>query len=447
MDAHERFFGTDGIRDEFGKGRLTPDNLHRIGRAIGAFARERIPGEPRVFSGRDTRESGPELLRGLARGLAAERLTIEDGGVLPTPAIAWWTATGGCDVGIALTASHNPARFNGVKVFLGGGRKTSEEEEDALDAKIRALAPVGVGLGQATPRTDVLGSYLSAATAHLVEGGRLDGLSVILDCANGATQRTAPEVVRRLGGEPHVLAVPSHEINDGCGTEHPAKWQEAVVVASAGAGLAFDGDGDRVLLCDEAGRVLDGDDLLHLLASDLNARKALPDRVVVATVMSNMGLQVALGEEGILLERVPVGDRNVATRMREIGAALGGEQSGHVVQRWGDALIGDGVVAGVMALQAARRRRVALSSLRAETPRYPQALVNVRVKKKLPIEQVPSLREAVEREEQGLLGRGRVLVRYSGTEPLLRIMVEAPDRATVDAVAGRLRAEAERLAL
>jgi phosphoglucosamine mutase len=293
----------------------------------------------------------------------------------------------------------------------------------------------------------VLGAYLAAATALLVEGGRLDGLSVILDCANGATQRTALEVFRRLGASPHLLATAGHAINEGCGTEHPAKWREAVVVARAHAGVAFDGDGDRVLLCDEAGQVLDGDDLLHVLASDLWARKALPDGVVVATVMSNMGLQVALAGEGILLERVPVGDRHVAARMRQIGAALGGEQSGHVVQRWGDALVGDGLVAGVMALQAARRRGLPLSALRETTPRYPQALVNVRVRRKTPIEQFPSLVEAISREEDALLGRGRVLVRYSGTEPLLRIMVEAPDRATVEAVAARIEAEVVRLAL
>lgn len=444
MTANEPFFGTDGVRDEFGKGRLSAANLPRIGRALGAFARGVAANgtPPRVFLARDTRESGPALLAGIAAGLEAEGARAEDGGVMPTPAIAWWATTGECDLAIALTASHNPPRFNGIKVFLPGGRKTSPDEEADLDAGIRAAKAPPKAAARVAPRTDALPAYVDAAAKWLEPGGRLDGLRLVVDCANGATQATAPAVLGRLGAAVLPLAVTGRGINEGCGTENPAAWIDAILRARADGGLAFDGDGDRVLLCDRTGRILDGDPVLHLLALEFKARGALPGDLVVGTVMANLGLESVLRRSGIHLERTPVGDRYVAQRMRETGAALGGEQSGHVVLRWGDALIGDGLVAGVRALQAAKSRGLTLEQAREATPRFPQVLHNVPVATKVPLEDAPAFLAAVKREEDGLKGDGRVVVRYSGTEPLLRIMVEAKERATVDAVIARLASEA-----
>lgn len=437
--SHDAFFGTDGIRERFGEGKLSPDNLRRIGRALAGFARDRLAPRPRIFVARDPRPSGPALLQGLCEGMCAEGVVAEDGGILPTPAIAWWTSTGACDLGVALTASHNPPADNGVKVFLPGGRKTTPEEEHELDARIRAASPVGAP-ARTTARSEAVDAYVRAAVAFLEPGGRLEGARLAIDCANGATTRTARRILEGLGAtvDGSVGSDVAGSINDRCGTEHPERWRAAVRALGGLGGVAYDGDGDRVLLADERGEVLDGDPLLHLLARDLDARGLLPGRVVVATVMSNLGLEQALGARGLRLERVPVGDRNVAARMRELGAGLGGEQSGHILLRWGDALVGDGVVAGVVALQAARRRGLALSDARAEVVKCPQILRNVPVARKVPLEEAAGFSAAVRAEEAGFAGRGRVVVRYSGTEPLLRIMVEGPDAASVTASVDRL---------
>jgi phosphoglucosamine mutase len=278
----------------------------------------------------------------------------------------------------------------------------------------------------------------------LEAGGRLDGLRLVVDCANGATTRTARRVLEGLGAAvaTPVGSDPAGAINGGCGTEHPAAWRAAVLAAKGHGGLAFDGDGDRVLLADERGQVLDGDPVLHLLAREMHARGALPNDLVVSTVMANAGLEAALRGFGVRLDRTPVGDRYVADRMRATGAALGGEPSGHVLLRWGDALVGDGLFGGVRALQAARARGLSLSAVLAELPRWPQVLKNVRVARKVPLEEAPGFLAAVRREEGALAGRGRVVVRYSGTEPLLRIMVEAPDEGAVHAAVSRLETAA-----
>jgi phosphoglucosamine mutase len=446
MTHGDAWFGTDGVRDRAGEGRLSPENVRRLGRAVGSFARDRVGPGARVFAARDTRPSGPALLRGLAEGLAAEGLSLEDGGVMPTPAIAWWVASGGCDLGLAITASHNPPTDNGVKVLLHGGRKASREEEADIEARIRRLPPAA-GSPRVVPRGEAADRYAAAAVAALEGQGRLDGLRLAVDCANGATERTARRVLEALGADVRtpVGSDPAGEINAGCGTEHPAAWRAAVRTEHAHGGLAFDGDGDRVLLADEEGEILDGDPVLHLLAREMHARAALPSDLVVSTVMANAGLEDALARFGVRLERTPVGDRFVAERMRETGAALGGEPSGHVLLRWGDALVGDGLVAGVRALQAARRRGLALSAARAEVPRWPQLLRNVRVQRKVPLEEAPAFLNAVRREEGALAGRGRVVVRYSGTEPLLRIMVEAPDEGAVREAVSRLETAAARI--
>ncbi len=446
MSGDAPFFGTDGIRDHADHGRLTPDNLRRIGRAIAGFAKARLRAQPRVIVGRDPRPSGPAILAALAEGMAAEGVAVDDGGVLPTPAVAWFTVAGGADLGIAITASHNPAEDNGIKVLLPGGLKTSPDDEAELEARIAAAPPTGAR-AQVRPRPDAVDRYVTAAVVRVSAGGPLKGLRLVVDCANGATMRTAPRILAALGADVRttVGADATGAINDRCGTQHPEAWRAAVRAAAAHGGLAFDGDGDRVLLCDERGEVLDGDPVLHLLAVDLDARGALPGRRVVATVMSNFGLEQALAARGVVLDRVPVGDRHVAARMRETRAALGGEQSGHVLLPWDGALLGDGVVAGVAALQAARRRGLTLSQCRGEVPRYPQVLRNVRMAVRVPLASSPAFQAALQAEERGLAGTGRVVVRYSGTEPLLRIMVEGQDEGAVAAATDRLERAARDL--
>lgn len=360
------FFGTDGIRDRAGEGRLTADNVRRVGSAVASFARERFGAAVRVGVARDPRPSGPSIVAGLVEGLAgggAAAAPVGDAGVLPTPALAWAVAAGLFDVGVMVTASHNPAPDNGIKVLLRGGRKTSPEEEAEIEARMPAAVPAsGAVAARVVARPDVLDRYLAAAVVRLSAGGRLDGVRLVVDCANGATRGTARRVLEALGATvvTPVGADPAGTINDGCGTEHPAAWRAAVRAACDGGqdvvgGLAFDGDGDRVLLCDEAGEVLDGDVMLHLLALDLHGRGALPGPRVVSTSMANLGLEEVLAARGIALDRTDVGDRHVAERMRATGAVLGGEPSGHVLLAWDGALIGDGVVAGVASLQAARR--------------------------------------------------------------------------------------------
>lgn len=443
--SDDAFFGTDGIRDRFGVGRLSPGNLRRIGRALASFVSERRGPGARIGFGRDTRASGPTLLEGLAEGLAAGGFGALDGGVMPTPAVAWWTAHGGCDVGVALTASHNPAADNGVKVFLSGGRKTSPDEEADLDARIRRASTDGAP-ARVEPFSAALHRYVEAVVRELSRGGRLDSWRLAVDCANGATTRTARRVLEALGAsvETPVGADPAGAINDRCGTEHRDAWLAAVRSSRVDGGIAFDGDGDRVLLADDSGEVLDGDPLLHLLARDLKDRGLLTGDRVVATVMSNFGLERALLACGVVLDRVPVGDRHVAARMRETDAALGGEQSGHVVMRFDGALLGDGLVAGVTAIQAARRRGLSLRAARAEVVKVPQVLRNVRVERKVPLEDAPEFASSVAAEGRALAGRGRVVVRYSGTEPVLRIMVEATDAVEVAAAVERLERAAVR---
>jgi phosphoglucosamine mutase len=369
---------------------------------------------------------------------------VTDLGVLPTPAVALAAAAWGHDLGIMVSASHNPEADNGIKPFTVGGRKLTVAEEREVEAEV-------LGLAGPVPRTTATRSsqpgaarYVRETAALLSDGPSLAGLRLVVDLAAGAVSTAAPDVLSALGVQARLLhPAGSRAINDHCGSEHPEAWLAAVQGARADGGLAFDGDGDRVLVADAGGALLDGDDLLAILAQDLLARGELPGRTVVATVMSNLGLEERLGALSARLERTPVGDRNVAERLRALGAVLGGEASGHVVlarplSSGGAALIGDALVAGIRVLQAARRLGRSLADLRAERPRYPQVLRNVRMKARRPLETWAALQQAIQAEEARLAGRGRVLVRYSGTEPLLRLMVEGKDAAEVEASVGRL---------
>ena len=454
--AVRRFFGTDGVRDVAGQGRLTMDNVARLGWAFARFAQERSGrGEPTLVIGRDPRPSGPDLMAALVGGLRAGGARVHDAGVLPSPALAWAVARRGYDLGCMLSASHNPSEYNGIKAFAESGRKLTIEEELAIEAWMdKAPAKLPSRSNGMTPADEIVVAYVDETLGWLQSSGRLDGLRVVVDLSGGAASDTAPAVLEALGAQ----VVPLHAadtvvINDGVGSEHPEAWLAALREEPGAYGLAFDGDADRILLADATGVILDGDDMLAILAQDAIARhNAVPGGTVVSTVMSNLGLEEFLADRDVRLERAPVGDRNVAERMRATGAAFGGEPSGHVVLERTDlpgdrpVLIGDALVAAVRVLQAALRSGLPLSVLRERRVRHPQLLVNVKMAERIPLDDWPAFNAERERQEALLGDEGRLVLRYSGTEPLLRIMGEGRDadlvRSAVEALAEVARAEA-----
>ncbi|PYQ15650.1 MAG: phosphoglucosamine mutase [Acidobacteria bacterium] len=435
-----RFFGTDGIRGRAGQPPLDDATVQKIGRAIVRALGVR---SPRVLLGRDTRESGARLEAHLAAGLAAEGAVPESAGVLPTPAIAHLARQGardregGYDLGVVLSASHNPYEDNGIKVFGGAGRKFSPELEEKTEAIIAELDSPLLGPPTLAQR-DLTRAYLSHLSA-CYRGRSLEGRRLVVDCANGATSFLARRLFEGLGADVTVIhdAPDGRNINHGCGATVPREVADAVVRQGAEMGMAFDGDGDRCILADAAGRVVDGDHVLFLAARDLKARDALKGGAVVATIMSNVGLEVALGQLGIPLVRTAVGDRNVLEEMERRGANLGGEQSGHVIFRDHEPT-GDGLLTALKVLEVVAAAGRSLAELAAELPVYPQVLRNARVRDKADIEGIPEVRAALDAARAALDGRGRLVVRYSGTEPVLRVMAEGPDEAEVTRLVERI---------
>jgi phosphoglucosamine mutase len=444
-------FGTDGVRGVAGQGALSPENVSRLAHALVGFAAARSSGRARlrVLLARDPRPSGDALTNRLAGHMAAAGAEVVDAGVLPSPALAWLTAEGDYDLGCSISASHNTHEYNGIKPFVEGGRKLTIDEELAIEAAMPAEAPVVPPLDLAHDAS-LRERYVEATSASLARGGRLDGHALVVDLSAGAASETAAAVLERLGATVRILnEAGTRPINEDCGSEHPEAWLAAVAATPGTMGLAFDGDADRVIVADETGEALDGDDLLAVMAMDLAARGGVPGKTVVATVMSNLGLEELLAGLGTRLERTPVGDRNVAERMRALGAVLGGEPAGHVVLPREDAgtdpiLVGDGLVAGVRVLQAARRLGEPLSALRARRVRHPQTLVNVRMGVRRPLGDWPAFARELAVQEAALAGTGRLVVRYSGTEPLLRIMAEGRDRGQVVAAVEALAKVARR---
>jgi phosphoglucosamine mutase len=431
-----RFFGTDGIRGRAGDPPLDPATVQKIGRAI---VRALGAATPRVLIGRDTRESGPAIEQHLAAGLAAEGAEVDSAGVIPTPAIAHLARQRsgmrrrGYDLGVVISASHNPYEDNGIKVFGGAGRKFSTELEEKTEAEIERLDGPLLNARSVRQR-DLAGAYLRHLSRSYA-GPALEGLHLAVDCANGATSFFARPLFEGLGAR--VTAIndqpDGRNINRGCGATSPECVADLARRVGADAGLAFDGDGDRCIMADATGRVIDGDHVLFLAARHLHAARQLKGGAVVATIMSNVGLEVALGKSGIPLVRTAVGDRNVLEEMERRGANLGGEQSGHVIFLDHEPT-GDGLLTGLKVLEVVRRSGRPLPELAADLPVYPQVLRNVRVREKADIEQIPEVRQALDRARTALDGRGRLVVRYSGTEPLLRVMAEGPDEAEVRAL-------------
>jgi phosphoglucosamine mutase len=433
-------FGTDGVRGD-ADADLTSPLVDALGRAIA-----RALGPSRVLIGRDTRESGARIEGDLARGLAAERVATIPLGVLPTPAIAYVAARTRVPAAI-VSASHNPWTDNGVKVIGADGCKLPDQAEAAIEAELRAIVDAG---GPAPAATEIIerlpaagDDYVSHLLAALGER-RLDELSVVLDCANGAAYELAPRAFRAAGAAVEVLhALPDgRNINAACGSTYPAVLQRVVRDLGANVGLAFDGDADRVIAVDERGAIVDGDQMMTMLALDLHERGKLRHNAVAVTVMTNMGLRRALVPHGIDVVETPVGDRNVVVAMRERDLVMGGEQSGHIVLS-DYATTGDGVLTGLLVCDLVRRSRRPLSELAAQMTRYPQVMVNIRVAQRVNLDSTPSIASAVREVETELGDRGRVLVRASGTEPLVRIMVEAESQAGADAAVERLRSVVE----
>jgi phosphoglucosamine mutase len=430
----KRLFGTDGVRGVAGDA-LTAELAVALGRAAADEARAE---RPQVLIIRDTRESGPMLEGALAAGVAQGGGDALIGGVVPTPAASILVRRLGLDLAVVVSASHNPWQDNGIKFFGRDGAKLSDESEERIEASVRADQRPPKAVGQVRVLHGANDDYLRELEGSF--RNRLDGLKVVLDCANGSTHAAGPEIFKRLGADTEVMfADPDgRNINEACGSTHPEALAERVVSSGADIGFAFDGDGDRVLAVDAAGQIRDGDELIVVAARHL-AESGDLDGGVAVTVMSNFGFHTAMEEAGIEVAITHVGDRHVSEELRERGWTLGGEQSGHII--WtGFAPTGDGIAAALLTCRALNGRSLA-DAIPME--KLPQTLLNVPVADRDAIEDAQAFWDEVEREEADLEGRGRILVRPSGTEPLVRVMVEAPTQDEADMVAGRLSASVE----
>jgi phosphoglucosamine mutase len=424
-----RLFGTDGVRGVAGT-ELTAELAAGLGRAA-VTVLGRHGGEPVLVVGRDPRASGVWLEEALTGGIRAAGGDVILAGVEPTPAIAYMTVDLGASAGVVISASHNPAEDNGIKFFSREGRKLPDAIEDEIEAALADPAPDAAERGDARPAGDALDRYVD----HLVGASlaTLDGMRIVVDCANGSASAVAPALLSRLGAD--VTAINAEpdgvNINDGCGALHPEVVAEAVVRLGADAGVSHDGDADRALFASADGAVIDGDQVLAASAVGLHEAGELTGDTVVATVMSNIGFERAMREHAITLVRTRVGDRYVAEEMDRRGAVLGGEQSGHVIFRK-YATTGDGLLTAVRFLSLAAVRDVGVGELASVMRRYPQVMVNVRVDDRDAVAGSPTVAAAVRDAEVALGGGGRVLLRPSGTEPLVRVMVEAETKDEAD---------------
>jgi phosphoglucosamine mutase len=446
MNTQSRqLFGTDGIRGIAGEFPLTTESTYLIGRALG---HDLIRGTPRAQAvmGQDTRESSGWIADRVAAGLSALGVDVHSAGVITTPGVAYLARSRGFAAGVVISASHNPWTDNGIKVFSGDGFKLTDARELAIEKEIFALvgkpgAMDDTALKVAGPSLPGEAALRKAYIESLAESvsSDLSGLRVLVDCANGAATAEAPELFRKMRIQATFTHVtPSgRNINEGCGALHPGTLGKAVA-ASPGKfdlGVTFDGDADRALFCDGEGRGVNGDGVLLLTARDLQAQGRLAGSTVVATTMSNMGVEIALKKAGIRLLRANVGDKYVLEEMLKTGATLGGEQSGHVIFRENDGTTGDGLLTALRVMDVIERSGRSLAELVSDLKVFPQKIQNVRVREKIPFAQVPEVQRAIEAAERELDGNGRVVVRYSGTEALARVMVEAESEERMLALA------------
>lgn len=431
-----KYFGTDGVRGTSNTAPMTADFALRLGAAAGRYFR-RDGNEHRVVIGKDTRLSGYMLENALTAGLTSTGMNVFLLGPVPTPAVGILTTSMRADLGVMISASHNPAIDNGIKFFGPDGFKLSDEAEieieKLLDGEIIPAKPENIG--RAKRIEDGRGRYMERAKASFPQDLRLDGLKVVVDCANGAAYRTAPEVLFELGAEVISVGVSPNgfNINDGCGSTNPKLAALTVRESGADVGICLDGDADRIMILDENGDVADGDQLMALLALRWSSEDRLVGNTLVATVMSNLGLEQSLASEGISLKRTPVGDRYVVEEMRRSGFNLGGEQSGHLVMT-DYATTGDGLIGGLQFLAEMMRGGRKASDLAQQFERCPQLLKNVRYSAGADPLAADSVKSAIAAAEGQLKDNGRLLIRKSGTEPLIRVMAESTDNAILEKV-------------
>src|SRR5271157_5969085 len=458
MTQTRQLFGTDGIRGVAEEFPLTRDSVYWIGRALGHDLL-RVNAKARVVIGQDTRSSSQWIADRFLQGLASVGVETRSAGVITTPGVAFLARSQGFDAGVVISASHNPWTDNGIKIFSGDGYKLPDARELAIEKEIftqlqgAEIPPDAAAAGSSLPgEKDLRETYIHWLAGNVATS--LSRLRVAVDCANGAATAEAPELFRTLGVRAHLLhsAPDGQNINESCGALHP----EAVarfVAESLGAGkqgrfdvgVTFDGDADRALFCDAHGRVVNGDAVLLVAARDMQARGALANATVVATTMSNMGLELALKRSGIRMLRANVGDKYVLEEMQRVGASLGGEQSGHILFRDGEATTGDGLLTALRVMEIMVRRGKALADLVGDLKVFPQTIRNVRVRNKTPLAEIPRVQAVMAAAERELDGNGRVVVRYSGTEALARVMIEAESKEQMDrlaeAIVAAIRAE------
>jgi phosphoglucosamine mutase len=445
-----KLFGTDGVRGTANLYPMTAAMALRLGQAAAHVFRGRRGSGRRILIAKDTRLSGYMFEDALAAGISSMGGVVIQVGPLPTPALAFLTVDMRCDAGVMITASHNPYRDNGIKFFGSDGFKLHDDIEEHIEELVHSgrveehlAAPDEVG--PARRIDDAAGRYVVFLKNTFPKEHSLDGLRIVLDCANGAGYKVGPLVLEELGAEVFALGVDPNgrNINHECGSLHPEKTAAKVLEVRADVGIAIDGDADRVVIVDEKGQILDGDVLIALCARDLLSRGMLKGGGVVATVLSNLGLERALAEDGIELVRAQVGDRYVVDAMRTLGHNLGGEQSGHLVFL-DHTTTGDGLMSALQVLGIMARSGKPLSDLTSRFERFPQVMVNVPVAKRIPLEELPSMQAAIAKVEAELAECGRVLIRYSGTELKARVMVEGEDEARVREIAGDLADELKR---
>ena len=438
-----KLFGTDGIRGTANRYPITPEIALRLGRAAGILLRREGATQSRFVIGRDTRRSGPMFESALVAGLTSVGAEILLAGIVPTPAVAGLVRELGADGGFVLSASHNPAGDNGIKLFGGDGYKLDDAIEERLEQlilteEIDSIRPEAGSVGTVSRMDDAFHRYGSQVKAS-VPGMSLHGLHIAVDCANGASFRTTPQVLRELGATLSVFhaAPDGMNINEGCGSTHPEEISRLVRETGALVGISHDGDADRLLLCDERGVPLDGDEILAMIALDALKRGTLAGKTLVATVMSNMGLDECVAQAGGVVVRTAVGDRYVVKAMVEGNFSIGGEQSGHLILR-DHGTTGDGLLGALQVLRIMTESGKPLSELRGALRKYPQAQRNLQVKEKPPLDSLPEVSVLVLETERMLAGKGRVLLRYSGTEPKVRLLIEGSDEEMINEAADKI---------
>ncbi|WP_127470567.1 phosphoglucosamine mutase [Thiomicrorhabdus aquaedulcis] len=435
MNKEKKYFGTDGIRNRVGQGMIKPDQILKLGWATGKVMRAR--GETKVMIGKDTRISGYMFESALEAGFIAAGIDVMLLGPMPTPAVAYLTQTFHADAGIVISASHNPHYDNGIKFFSSTGKKISDDIEHAVELAFEEEMDVVLSenLGKAKRIEDAAGRYIEFCKSTYTGRVKLDGYKIAIDCSHGATYHIAPHVFTELGAQVVTMGVQPNgiNINQHCGATDVKALQALVLSEKAHLGIAFDGDGDRVIMIDSLGNVVDGDLILYILATHSSS----PVEGVVGTVMSNLGVELALNKKGIAFVRSAVGDRYVMEKLVENNWCYGAEASGHVLCL-NKTTTGDGIVAALQVLSAMVDKQKSLMEMTAEVEVYPQVLKNVRVLNNHGVSDNVVLKQAIIEVESELLDRGRVLIRASGTEPLIRVMVEGADKEQVEKVAERL---------